>query len=224
MNGYRENTKLVQKNSQGEIELGAQNSVESPKKFRFVLSLTEFFSPLMTSFFSSVYWDYAISINMSSIVYLHCHQHSMKDRITTSFFHSLVSDWILGDGDRIVFIGRDGVQYPPFHIKDKGGHLLSFLTCLENSLAPHGQIDPPLWYEQGQGTCGFNLVVSQFSISLIVFLGKIFPKLYRRTEQRSSMTSTDEDVGETSQADRTDEEITSPTGDYVFRIVLLADR
>lgn len=57
----------------------------------------------------------------------------------------------LDDGDRIVFIGRDGVQYPPFHIKDKGGHLLAFLTCLESGLAPLGQLDPPLWYEQSQG-------------------------------------------------------------------------
>jgi hypothetical protein len=55
------------------------------------------------------------------------------------------------DGDRIVFVGRDGVQYPPFHIKDKGGHLLAFLTCLESGLAPHGQLDPPLGYEKGQG-------------------------------------------------------------------------
>jgi hypothetical protein len=48
-------------------------------------------------------------------------------------------------------IGRDGVQYPPFHIKDKGGHLLAFLSCLETGLAPNGQLDPPLWYEKEQG-------------------------------------------------------------------------
>jgi hypothetical protein len=70
----------------------------------------------------------------------------------------------------------------------------------------------------------FSLVVSQFSISSLLFLGKVFPKLYRRTEHRPSVTSTEEDVGETSQVDRTDEEMASPTGDYVFRIVLLADR
>ncbi|CAF4602095.1 unnamed protein product, partial [Rotaria magnacalcarata] len=78
-----------------------------------------------------VYWDYAISLHMSSIVYLHCH--------------------LYVDGDRIVFVGRDGVQYPPFHIKDKGGHLLAFLTCLESGLASDGQLDPPLAYEKGQG-------------------------------------------------------------------------
>ncbi len=55
------------------------------------------------------------------------------------------------DGDRIVLVGRDGVQHPPLHIKDKGGHLLAFLTCLESGLAPNGQLDPPLGYEKGQG-------------------------------------------------------------------------
>ncbi|CAF1642630.1 unnamed protein product, partial [Adineta ricciae] len=54
---------------------------------------------------NNILWDYAISVNMSSIVYLHCHHHA--------------------DGDRIVLVGRDGVQYPPLHIKDKGGHLLA---------------------------------------------------------------------------------------------------
>lgn len=56
------------------------------------------------------------------------------------------------DGDRIVFVGRDGVQYPPFHIKDKGGHLLAFLTCLETGLAPYAQLDPPLDYKKGEGS------------------------------------------------------------------------
>jgi len=170
MNGYNENSKLSKTTPEGKEEM--ENNVESPKKF-------------------SVYWDYAISINMSSIVYLHCHQYN--------------------DGDRVVFIGRDGVQYPPFHIKDKGGHLLAFLTCLESGLAPLGQLDPPLWFEQGQG--------------------KIFPKLYRRTEYQSSCstssTSADEEketINGQIQSDKTDGEMSPPTGDYVFRIVFQTDR
>ncbi|CAF0888852.1 unnamed protein product [Adineta steineri] len=162
MNGY-EGTKILKNDSQ---EINDAN--ESPKKY-------------------SVYWDYAISINMSSIVYLHCHQHD--------------------DGDRIVFIGRDGVQYPPFHIKNKGGHLLAFLTCLENGLGPNGQLDPPLGYEKGQG--------------------KILPKLHRRTDRSSTSTmsfnTSDDDSNAQMNLDITDEEASSPTADYVFRIVFLTD-
>ena len=66
---------------------------------------------------------------------------------------------ILVDGDRIVFIGRDGVQYPPFHIKDKGGHLLAFLTCLESGLEPNGYLDPPLEYENGQGSVRTFIII-----------------------------------------------------------------
>lgn len=58
----------------------------------------------------------------------------------------------LVDGDRIVLVGRDGVQYPPLHIKDKGGHLIAFLSCLETGLAPSGRLDPPLWFEKEQGS------------------------------------------------------------------------
>ncbi|CAF2962673.1 unnamed protein product [Rotaria sp. Silwood2] len=136
---------------------------------------------------ASVYWDYAISINMSSIVYLHCHHHV--------------------DGDRIVFVGRDGVQYPPFHIKDKGGHLLAFLTCLESGLAPNGQLDPPLAYEKGQG--------------------KVLPKLHHRTERLQpaiSLSASDDDANVQMNVDTTDEETLSPTGDYVFRIIFLPDQ
>ena len=41
-----------------------------------------------------------------------------------------------------------------------GGHLLAFLTCLENGLAPKLQLDPPLWNQNGKG--------------------KVFPKLKKR--------------------------------------------
>jgi hypothetical protein len=73
------------------------------------------------------------------------------NKIKNIFIFNLLFFYFEVDGDRIVFVGRDGVQYPPFHIKDKGGHLLAFLTCLESGLAPNGQLDPPLGYEKGQG-------------------------------------------------------------------------
>jgi hypothetical protein len=74
------------------------------------------------------------------------------------FFLFKILSNISVDGDRIVFVGRDGVQYPPFHIKDKGGHLLAFLTCLESGLAPHGQLDPPLGYEKGLGKLNRKMI------------------------------------------------------------------
>lgn len=125
---------------------------------------------------SNILWDYAISVNMSSIVYLHCHQHV--------------------DGDRIVLVGRDGVQYPPLHIKDKGGHLLAFLTCLESGLAPHGQLDPPLWFEEEQG--------------------KTFPKISRRQDRQTFSINDEENP--------TDDDSTNINGDYVFRIIFYPDR
>ncbi|UJR21141.1 hypothetical protein I4U23_024240 [Adineta vaga] len=134
---------------------------------------------------TSILWDYAISVNMSSIVYLHCHHHA--------------------DGDRIVLVGRDGVQYPPLHIKDKGGHLLAFLSCLESGLAPHGQLDPPLWFEKEQG--------------------KVFPKIHRRSEQSAlSLSTSDDDTNTQQNSDVTDEDTTSPHGDYVFRIIFFPDQ
>lgn len=54
-------------------------------------------------------------------------------------------------GGTIVLVGQDGVQRPPIHFP-KGGHLLAFLSCLENGLLPHGQLDPPLWSQRGKGT------------------------------------------------------------------------
>ena len=56
-------------------------------------------------------------------------------------------------GGTIVMVGQDGVQRPPIHFP-KGGHLLAFLSCMENGLLPHGQLDPPLWTQRGKGMHG----------------------------------------------------------------------
>ncbi|XP_061590161.1 small G protein signaling modulator 1 isoform X2 [Cololabis saira] len=79
----------------------------------------------------SVYWDYAITIRLEEIVYLHCHQQ-------------------VNSGGTVVLVSQDGIQRPPLHFP-KGGHLLQFLTCLETGLLPHGQLDPPLWNQRGKG-------------------------------------------------------------------------
>lgn len=52
-------------------------------------------------------------------------------------------------GGTVVLVSQDGIQRPPFRFP-KGGHLLQFLSCLENGLLPHGQLDPPLWSQRGK--------------------------------------------------------------------------
>lgn len=96
----------------------------------------------------SVYWEYALSVNMHDIVYLHCHQQSSDT------------------GGTLVLVGQDGVQRPPIHFP-RGGHLLAFLSCLENGLLPKGQLDPPLWTQRGKG--------------------KVFPRLRRRGKASSTV-------------------------------------
>ncbi|XP_068945739.1 small G protein signaling modulator 2 isoform X4 [Petaurus breviceps papuanus] len=95
----------------------------------------------------SVYWDYALTVPFSQIVCIHCHQQQ--------------------NGGTLVLVSQDGIQRPPLHFP-QGGHLLSFLSCLENGLLPRGQLEPPLWSQQGKG--------------------KVFPRLRKRN---STMRSVD---------------------------------
>lgn len=62
------------------------------------------------------------------------------------------------NGGTIVLVAQDGVQQPPIHFP-QGGHLLAFLTCLENGLLPHGQLDPPLWPQRGKGNYIFKRLI-----------------------------------------------------------------
>ncbi|XP_066835610.1 small G protein signaling modulator 2 isoform X8 [Anser cygnoides] len=93
----------------------------------------------------SVYWDYALIVPLCQIVCIHCHQQPE-------------SRWTL------VLVSQDGTQRPPLHFP-QGGHLLAFLSCLENGLLPRGQLEPPLWSQQGKG--------------------KVFPKLRKRNSNKS---------------------------------------
>ncbi|KFQ21805.1 Small G protein signaling modulator 2, partial [Merops nubicus] len=93
----------------------------------------------------SVFWDYALIVPLSQIVCIHCHQQAE-------------SRWTL------VLVSQDGTQRPPLHFP-QGGHLLAFLSCLENGLLPRGQLEPPLWSQQGKG--------------------KVFPKLRKRNSNKS---------------------------------------
>uniref|UniRef100_A0A674K428 Small G protein signaling modulator 2 n=1 Tax=Terrapene triunguis TaxID=2587831 RepID=A0A674K428_9SAUR len=93
----------------------------------------------------SVYWDYALIVPFSQIVCIHCHQQPES-------------------GGTLVLVSQDGIQRPPLHFP-QGSHLLAFLSCLENGLLPRGQLDPPLWSQQGKG--------------------KVFPKLRKRNNNKS---------------------------------------
>ncbi|XP_034026148.1 small G protein signaling modulator 1 isoform X2 [Thalassophryne amazonica] len=104
----------------------------------------------------SVYWDYAMTILLEEIVYLHCHQQ-------------------VDSGGTVVLVSQDGIQRPPFRFP-KGGHLLQFLSCLENGLLPHGQLDPPLWSQRGKG--------------------KVFPRLRKRAPQGSGSSDSVSDKEE----------------------------
>ncbi|KAL2091838.1 hypothetical protein ACEWY4_011636 [Coilia grayii] len=104
----------------------------------------------------SVYWDYAMTIPLEEIVYLHCHQQ-------------------VDSGGTVVLVSQDGIQRPPLRFP-RGGHLLQFLSCLENGLLPHGQLDPPLWSQRGKG--------------------KVFPKLRKRGTQGSYDSVSDKEEDE----------------------------
>uniref|UniRef100_A0A4W3IF27 Small G protein signaling modulator 2 n=1 Tax=Callorhinchus milii TaxID=7868 RepID=A0A4W3IF27_CALMI len=95
----------------------------------------------------SVYWDYALTVPLSQIVCIHCHQQP-------------------DCGGTLVLVSQDGIQRPPLHFP-QGGHLLAFLSCLENGLLPRGQLDPPLWSQRGKG--------------------KVFPKLRKRNSKTKSV-------------------------------------
>ncbi|XP_041058359.1 small G protein signaling modulator 1 [Carcharodon carcharias] len=101
----------------------------------------------------SIYWDYAMTIRLVEIVYLHCHQQ-------------------IDSGGTVVLVSQDGIQRPPLRFP-KGGHLLAFLSCLENGLLPRGQLDPPLWSQRGKG--------------------KVFPKLRKRSPPGSAESSSDKE-------------------------------
>lgn len=82
----------------------------------------------------SFYWAYVLNLNIDDIVYVHCHQNRSSEETSGT----------------IILVGHDGVQRPPIHFPE-GGHMASFLSCLETGLLPHGQLDPPLWSQKGIG-------------------------------------------------------------------------
>ena len=63
--------------------------------------------------------------------------------------HNFLLNFLDDKESTLVLVGQDGVQWPPIRFPP-GGHLLSFLSCLETALLPHGCLDPPLWSQKGK--------------------------------------------------------------------------
>jgi len=77
----------------------------------------------------SASWQQAVTVNLNSILYMHCHQDQ-------------------GGSGTLVMVGVDGIQYPPMNFPP-GDNLVTFLGCLEAALLPHGVLSPPLSSAQG---------------------------------------------------------------------------
>lgn len=121
----------------------AREGLNSPFKAR---------ASLLSHLSLSVYWDYAMTIRLEEIVYLHCHQQgSIPPSQCPACGNVDLTSYMfpVNSGGTVVLVSQDGIQRPPLHFP-KGGHLLQFLTCLETGLLPHGQLDPPLWNQRGK--------------------------------------------------------------------------
>lgn len=77
----------------------------------------------------SASWQQAVTVNLHSILYMHCHQDQ-------------------GGSGTLVMVGVDGIQYPPMNFPP-GDNLVTFLGCLEAALLPLGILSPPLSSAQG---------------------------------------------------------------------------
>lgn len=94
------------------------------------------------------------------------------------------SGWLLvavDSGGTVVLVSQDGIQRPPFRFP-KGGHLLQFLSCLENGLLPHGQLDPPLWSQRGKvSECGVEWGARGGGVCLWVLIWLLGSRMPART-------------------------------------------
>uniref|UniRef100_A0AAQ5XBS0 Small G protein signaling modulator 1a n=1 Tax=Amphiprion ocellaris TaxID=80972 RepID=A0AAQ5XBS0_AMPOC len=159
----REYVESLHQNSRATLLFGKNNVLVQPVTIRFLTSMYQCIdmTVLRNNIIKcncnlNVYWDYAMTIRLEEIVYLHCHQQ-------------------VDSGGTVVLVSQDGIQRPPLRFP-RGGHLLQFLSCLENGLLPHGQLDPPLWSQRGKG--------------------KVFPKLRKRVPQGSGSSDSVSDKEE----------------------------
>ncbi|KFV61839.1 Small G protein signaling modulator 2, partial [Dryobates pubescens] len=154
----REYVESLHQNSRTHLLYGKNNVLVQPKDDLEAIpgylslhqsadSLTLKWTPnqLMNGTLGDTELEKSLVVPLSQIVCIHCHQQPE-------------GRWTL------VLVSQDGTQRPPLHFP-QGGHLLAFLSCLENGLLPRGQLEPPLWSQQGKG--------------------KVFPKLRKRNSNRS---------------------------------------
>lgn len=87
------------------------------------------------------YWDYAVHIDLNSIVYMHCHRNSCINSRSSS--SSEEKDESYEDWAQLVLVGQDGIQHTPFYFPSVNS-LVQFLICLETALLPHGKLEPPI--------------------------------------------------------------------------------
>ncbi|GAB1296444.1 Small G protein signaling modulator 2 [Apodemus speciosus] len=96
--------------------------------------------------------------------------HQSAENLTLKWTPNQLMNGTLGDSELEKSVYWDYALVVPFsqivciHCHQQR-HLLSFLSCLENGLLPRGQLEPPLWTQQGKG--------------------KVFPKLRKRSSIRS---------------------------------------
>ncbi len=83
----------------------------------------------------------------------------------------------INEGDTLVMVGHDGVSLPPITFppsSQPGGHLLAFLSCLENALMPQAQLEPPLWLHRTKGKVHHPLLLP-VTLTRFVMLPNAFP-------------------------------------------------
>uniref|UniRef100_A0AAQ5YX83 Small G protein signaling modulator 1a n=1 Tax=Amphiprion ocellaris TaxID=80972 RepID=A0AAQ5YX83_AMPOC len=160
----REYVESLHQNSRATLLFGKNNVLVQPVTIRFL---------------TSMYQCIDMTVLRNNIIKCNCNLKPQTNWKST--YHAVILDLqaviihSLDSGGTVVLVSQDGIQRPPLRFP-RGGHLLQFLSCLENGLLPHGQLDPPLWSQRGKG--------------------KVFPKLRKRVPQGSGSSDSVSDKEE----------------------------
>ncbi|PAA79437.1 hypothetical protein BOX15_Mlig019554g2, partial [Macrostomum lignano] len=146
-------------------------------------------------------WESALTIRVEDMVYIHCHSNQPV-------------------GCSLVFVAHDGTQKPPLQFPP-GGHLLQFLTCMENGLLPGGALEPPLWSHRCKGKLLPRMkrrsILKDSFISGLIMSGDDADKGGSQANaEQSDGQPADEQPGDSEQAPSDFDD----NMDFVFRIVM----